>query len=82
MQRQNRRFFDSLEWAGWHGNDRPVVDCEGKDIDQALKELDRRVEGRLEEYEENQHYTKPSRERREARRRAEYRIKKGRTETW
>ena len=74
MQPQHRRFLDSLDYDGWHGNDRPVVDGEGKDIDEMLDELNRRVSGRLREFKNNQEFTPPSRERREARQRAEYHI--------
>ena len=74
MQKQNRQFFDTLDWNGWHGNDRPVVDGEDKGVDAMLDELRRRVGDRLDEYEDSRQFTKPSRERREARQRAEYKI--------
>ena len=80
-----REMLDRLEddsFEGWHGEDRPVVDCEDKSLDEALSELGRRVEDRLDEYEERQEFTKPSRKRREAREKAEYRIQKDRTRTW
>ena len=76
MQKQNRQFFDTLGWDGWHGNDRPIVDGEDKDVDTMLDELRRRTDDRLSEYEDSQEFTKPSRERREARQKAEYKLSK------
>lgn len=66
-------------WSGYFGNDEPYV--EGEDIDEMLDELDRRAQDRLEEYQEREAFTPPSRERREARQKAEYRIERGET-TW
>ncbi|MCS4139587.1 ribosomal protein S21 [Salinibacter ruber] len=79
-----RSVLDRLKsdsWDGWHGNDRPFVDCEGKELEEALQELSRRTEERLEEHKERQRFTKPSRKRREARQSAQHRIQRGDT-TW
>ena len=73
MQTQNRRYLDSIEWEN-HLRDGSAVDCSDKDLDEALDVLSSITEDRLGEYQENQHFTPPSRERREARERAEYRI--------
>jgi len=71
----------SDSWTGWHGSDLPVVEGEDKDIGEMLDQLRRRSADRLKEYEDNQEFTPPSRKRREARQKAEYRIQQGRT-TW
>jgi ribosomal protein S21 len=60
------------DWNGWHGNDGRAVDCSGKDIDQALKELGRRSESAIQEYEQNQHFTPPSEERRQEKQRIQH----------
>ena len=69
-----------LDWDGYNVKDSPVVkknppgSNKERDIDEMLKELDRRMtkNGRLEEYRDRQHFTSPSKERREARREQEY----------
>lgn len=71
--------LNSDSWSGWYGGDIPYV--EGEDIDEMLDELDRRAQDRLEEYQEREEFTQPSRKRREARQKAEYRIERGET-TW
>jgi hypothetical protein len=73
MQPQNRRFFDSIEWEN-HVSDANGVSGEDRGVDEMLSILDTITEDRLGEYEDSLHYTSPSRERREARERAEYRI--------
>jgi len=70
------RRLNSDSWDGWFGNDLPVVEGEDKPIGEMLKELHRRSEDRLEEFEERQQFTPPSRERREARQKAQHRIQK------
>lgn len=64
--------LQNSDWNGWHGNDKPFVDCSDKDIDQALKELHRRVEDRLREYEDSLEYTSPSEERRQEKARRQH----------
>jgi hypothetical protein len=73
MQTHHKRFFDSLDFEN-HVRDANGVDLEDKDLGEALGVLDSITEDRLEEYENSQEYTPPSRERREARQRAEYRL--------
>ena len=69
-------------WEGCNIKDMPWVKKQShgktRSIDQMLKTLDRRLRknGKLEEYRERQHFTKPSKERREARQAAEYKIQK------
>lgn len=70
-----RSTIESLKndaWSGYFGNDGRHVDCSDKDIDQALKELGRKSEEIIEEYEKNQHFTPPSEERRQEKERIEY----------
>ena len=76
------RRLKSDKWQGWFGNDEPYVEGEDKDIEEMLEELKRRTEERLEEFEDRQEFTPPSKERREARQKAQYRIENGRTRTW
>jgi len=76
------RRLESDSWGGWHGNDLPVVEGEDKDVDEMLDELRRRAADRLEEHEDRQEFTPPSRERREAKQKAEHRIQTGQTEIW
>lgn len=71
-----------LDWDGCNIKDMPHVrktppgSNNKRDIDQMLKELSRRMSknGRLDEYEDRQHFTKPSKKRREARREVEYKL--------
>ncbi|AFH22448.1 hypothetical protein OSG_eHP25_00135 [environmental Halophage eHP-25] len=72
MQEHHRRFFDSIEWNGWYGNDKPHVDCEDKSLDEALSELQVRTQERLSKYKESQKYTSPSEERKLKRQRREH----------
>jgi len=76
------RRLNSDSWDGWFGNDLPVVEGEDKPVDEMLSELRRRASDRIEEYEDRQEFKKPSRERREARQKAEHRIQTGQTKTW
>jgi len=73
MQTQNKRFLETIDWEN-HVKDANAVDLEDKDLDEALSLLGTITEDRLEQYQENQEHTPPSRERREARERAEYRV--------
>jgi len=73
MQAQNRRFLDSLDFEN-HLQDANAVDGEDRDVEEMLDVLGTITEDRLDEYEDRQHFTPPSRERREARERAEYRL--------
>jgi hypothetical protein len=72
--------LNSDSWSGWYGGDIPYV--EGEDIDEMLDELDRRAQDRLEEFEERQSFTPPSKERREAKERKCHRIQTGKTSVW
>lgn len=76
MQPQHRRFFESLDWDGWRGNDGRLTGAMKQDLDAALDQFRRQTQGILDEYEERQSFTKPSRERREARQRAKYKQQK------
>jgi len=76
------RRLKSDSWSGYFGSDLPVVEGEDKNVEEMLDELRRRSADILEEYEDRQEFKKPSRERREARQKAEYRISTGQTETW
>jgi len=76
MQTQHKRFLDSIEWNGYFGTDGRLVKGDDKDLDSMLEELDRKTRGILEEYEDRQQFTPPSRERREAKQKAEHRIQK------
>jgi ribosomal protein S21 len=69
MQTQHRRFFDSLEWEGYHGGGGVAVSGDHKDVDEMLDELGRLVynAGQLEEYKQSQRYTKPSERKRKER---------------
>jgi len=64
------------DYSGYHGNDGREVDCSDKDIDQALKELGRKVEPIISEYEDRQHFTSPAQERRKEKERVEYMLDK------
>lgn len=85
MQTHHERFFDSIEWSGCHITDQPHVtqdELRGGDVDEMLEKLSRRMHknGRLDEFEQRQSYTKPSEQRREERqaqaRRAEENIER------
>jgi len=73
MQPQNKRFLGSIDWEN-HIQDANAVDGEDRDVDEMLSILSTISEDRLDEFEDRQHYTPPSRERREAKKRAEHRI--------
>jgi len=72
-------------WEGSSIKTRPMVsrksggpDNHDKSVDDLLEIFSRRVRknGKLEEYEERQYFTQPSKERRESRREAEYQAQK------
>lgn len=66
----------------WRVDDQPRVDCHNFDsLDDALEELGRRMHknGRLEEAEQRQSYTKPSERRREEREAQAYRAEEGKS---
>lgn len=83
-----RRLLDQLygdSFRGWDADDMPHVDCDDFDsIDNALAELSRRMQknGRLKEYQDRQHYTKPSERRREQREAQAHRARTGREKQW
>lgn len=70
----------------WRVDDQPHVDCHNFDsLDDALEELGRRMRknGRLEEFEQRQHFTSDSKERREEREAQAYRAEEGKSrERW
>jgi len=69
----------------WRVDDQPYVDCSDFDsLEEALDEFGRRVykSGRLEEYEQRQHFTKPSERRRKERQAAAHRAKTGAEWYW
>lgn len=76
MQAQHERFFESIDWDGWNGTDGREVSAHDKDLDSALKQLDRQADEILEEYRERQSFTPPSKERRDARQKAKHRQQK------
>ncbi|MCS3827452.1 ribosomal protein S21 [Salinibacter ruber] len=76
MQPQHKAFLKSLDWTGWQGTDGRHIDCEDKDLNAALDQLSRMTQEIIDEYEERQSFTSPSKERRDARQKAEYRQQK------
>lgn len=86
MDKRTQEKFDAVtdeDFQGYHVKDMPWVrrnppNGRERDIDEMLKTLDKRIRksGRLEEFEENQYFTSDSKERREARRERDYKLKK------
>ena len=86
MDKRQREMLDAVtsdDFEGYHVKDQPWVKKEpsggsDRDIDTMLSILDRRLRksGRLDEYRDRQHYTKPSEERRQARQEEEYKLEK------
>ncbi len=72
MQTHYEALLDRIDWNGWQGTDGRHVDCENRDLDSALDQLGRMTEEIIEDYEDSQEFTSPSKERREARQRAKY----------
>lgn len=72
MQPQHEAFLETLDWDGWSGTEGRTVDAEDRELGSALDQLRRQTEGILDEYEERQSFTSPSRERREAKQKAKY----------
>lgn len=81
MQPQHKALLDDLDWSGCSITDQPHVTAEERgDLDDMLKELERRMHknGRLDEYRERQHFTKPSERKRKERQAQAYRAEEDR----
>lgn len=76
MQPQHKALLDSLDWTGWQGTDGRRVNAKDKDLDAALDELGRMTEEIIDEYEDRQSFTSPSKKRRDARQKARYQQQK------